>query len=129
MGSFQSFLLQGPDIKDNMTLILLSLAQITQPSRRGADGRRREVALLPKLKKSPKNSIQLLREDEKFHPLIYFASKDSLGYCSEDLSEKRSIGKINNFITSGLLCFQMTLYVSYKAYKSIEVILCHTILF
>ena len=60
MGSFQSFLLQGPDIKDNMTLILLSLAQITQPSRRGADGRRREVALLPKLKKSPKNSIQLL---------------------------------------------------------------------
>ena len=70
MGSFQSFLLQGPDIKDNMTLILLSLAQITQPSRRGADGRRREVALLPKLKKSPKNSIQLLREDEKFHPLL-----------------------------------------------------------
>ena len=45
MGSFQSFLLQGPDIKDNMTLILLSLAQITQPSRRGADGRRREVTL------------------------------------------------------------------------------------
>ena len=45
MGSFQSFLLQGPDIKDNMTLILLSLAQITQPSRRGADGRRPEVAL------------------------------------------------------------------------------------
>ena len=49
MGSFQSFLLQGPDIKDNMTLILLSLAQITQPSRRGADGRRREVALWPDL--------------------------------------------------------------------------------
>ena len=72
MGSFQSFLLQGPDIKDNMTLILLSLAQITQPSRRGADGRRREVALWPELKKSSKNSIQLVREGENFHPLIPF---------------------------------------------------------
>ena len=82
MGSFQSFLLQGPDIKDNMTLILLSLAQITQPSRRGADGRRREVALRPELNNSSKNSIQLLREGEKFYPLIYFGSRDSLGYRS-----------------------------------------------
>ena len=82
MGSFQSFLLQGPDIKDNMTLILLSLAQITQPSRRGADGRRREVALWPKLKKLSKNSIQLLREGKYFYPLIYFASRDILGYRS-----------------------------------------------
>ena len=83
MGSFQSFLLQGPDIKDNMTLILLSLAQITQPSRRGADGRRREVALWPKLKKIIQNSIQL------FHSLIYFASRDSFGYCSFKTLQKK----------------------------------------
>ena len=66
MGSFQSFLLQGPDIKDNMTLILLSLAQITQPSRRGADGRRREVALWPELKKSSKNYFQLFCKRVKY---------------------------------------------------------------